>query len=112
MQAWRDERGFTLIEMLVVLFIIGVVIAIALPNLISAGEKAQQRACAASRKMIGAQADNYFLEMGKYPATVAALTEAQYLRSTPTCPAGGKYTIDTGAVSEKRVVCTKHPHKE
>ena len=63
----RDQRGLTLIEMLVVLFIIGVIVAIALPNLKAAGETAQEKACAANRRLIGAQADNFFLEVGRHP---------------------------------------------
>ena len=69
----RDQRGLTLIEMLVVLFIIGVIVAIALPNLKAAGETAQEKACAANRGLIGAQADNFFLEVGRYPKGVAEL---------------------------------------
>lgn len=103
-----NQRGFTLVEMLVVLFIIGVIIAIALPNLKSAGEKAQARACQANRQLIGAQADNYYLEMGKYPANVAELKKRGYLRTEPVCPAHGKYTIQPDAPPEKRVRCSKH----
>lgn len=40
---FQDERGFTLIEMLVVLFVIGVIIAIALPNLKNAGRQHRKK---------------------------------------------------------------------
>lgn len=104
----RDQRGLTLIEMLVVLFIIGVVIAIALPNLKAAGESAQEKACEANRQLIGAQADNYYLEMGRYPSSVNELKKRDYLRTTPTCPAKGKYRIDPDEPVEKRVHCSVH----
>ncbi|SDW09331.1 competence protein ComGC/general secretion pathway protein G [Marininema mesophilum] len=104
----KDERGFTLIEMIVVIFVIGVIIAIALPNLRAAGQSAQERACNANRKLVGAQADNYYLELGSYPSSVAKLKARGYLRTTPTCPAKGKYTIRSGASVEKRVHCSKH----
>ncbi len=103
-----DQRGLTLIEMLVVLFIIGVIIAIALPNLKAAGESAQEKSCEANRKLIGAQADNYYLEMGKYPSNVNELQKRGYLRSTPTCPAKGTYKIDPDQSVEKRVHCSVH----
>ncbi|SEN06475.1 competence type IV pilus major pilin ComGC [Lihuaxuella thermophila] len=105
-----DERGFTLIEMLVVLFIIGLIIAIALPNLKAAGEKAKVKADEANRKLISAQADNFYLEYGEYPASVEELVKAGYLRSVPSCPGGqGKYVINRSpkVSSEKRVVCKK-----
>ncbi|GGE23122.1 competence protein ComGC [Marinithermofilum abyssi] len=105
---WGDQRGFTLIEMLVVLFVIGVIIAIALPNLKAAGESAQSKACAANRKLIGSQADNYYLEMGKYPTGVEQMKRRGYLRTTPVCPAKGTYTIQKSAPVEKRVKCSVH----
>jgi prepilin-type N-terminal cleavage/methylation domain-containing protein len=104
----NKEEGFTLIEMLIVLFIIGIVIAIAIPNLKSAGETARDRADLANRKLIGAQADNYYLEYGKYPSSVEELVRKNYLRSVPECPGGrGKYVILTSPSlsPEKRVIC-------
>lgn len=60
----HGENGFTLIEMLVVLFIIGLILAIAIPNLKAAGLKAQEKADLANRQMIAAQADQYFWSTG------------------------------------------------
>lgn len=104
----KEEAGFTLIEMLIVLFIIGIVLAIAIPNLKSAGETARDRADQANRKLIGSQADNYFLEYGKYPSSVEELANKKYIRSVPKCPGGkGKYVILTSPSlpPEKRVTC-------
>lgn len=103
----KDEKGFTLIEMLVVIFIIGVIIAIALPNFMSAGEKAQQRADEANRRLISAQADNYYLENGEYPTSVEELVKNGYLRSVPKCPGGkGEYRISRGKGATNRVTCS------
>jgi prepilin-type N-terminal cleavage/methylation domain-containing protein len=107
-QKIREEEGFTLIEMLIVLFIIGIVLAIAIPNLKSAGETARERADQANRKLIGSQADNYYLEHGKYPSSVEELVKKNYIRSAPQCPGGkGKYVIlsNPSLPPEKRVVC-------
>ncbi|MDA8351978.1 MAG: prepilin-type N-terminal cleavage/methylation domain-containing protein [Firmicutes bacterium] len=107
-RVWRDERGFTLIEMLVVLFVIGVIIAIALPNLKAAGESAQEKACDANRKLIGSQADNYYLDLGSYPDNAQQMKRRGYLRTVPTCPAKGNYRIQKDAPVEKRVTCSVH----
>ena len=105
----NGEKGFTLVEMLVVLFIIGLILAIAIPNSKAAGEKAKDRADRANRQMISAQADNYYLEYGEYPGSVAELVKRGYLRSVPACPGGGHYVIDRNPQisSEKRVKCQK-----
>jgi prepilin-type N-terminal cleavage/methylation domain-containing protein len=103
----HGENGFTLIEMLVVLFIIGLILAIAIPNLKAAGLKAQEKADLANRQMIAAQADQYFLEYGEYP-TVEELVKRGYLRSVPPCPSGnGKYVIhpEPNLPFDRRVTC-------
>lgn len=108
MKKYKSEQGFTLMEVLIVLFIIGIIIAIALPNLKSARERAREKADSANRRMIGAQADQFFLEFGRYPSSVGELVQKNYLRSIPTCPGGkGKYVINRTAntSSDKRVNC-------
>ncbi|RAL25917.1 competence type IV pilus major pilin ComGC [Thermoflavimicrobium daqui] len=105
-----NEKGFTLVEMIVVLFIIGLVVACAIPNLKAAGETARERVDQMNRKLISAQADNYYLEYGEYPASVQELVKRNFLRSEPECPGGkGKYIIhrSPNISSEKRVTCEK-----
>ncbi|WP_124727767.1 competence type IV pilus major pilin ComGC [Staphylospora marina] len=109
MRKATDEKGFTLIEMLVVLFIIGLILAIAIPNLKAAGEKASSQADRANRRLIASQADNYFLEYGTYPASVEELVKTNYLRSVPKCPGGGTYVINRkpDVPAEERVTCKR-----
>mgnify|MGYP001163263075 CR=1 FL=1 len=81
------QSGFTLMEMLIVLFIIGALITIIMPNLTNAGVRAQHKACEANKKVILAQAEAYFLKNGhEYPDNVQELVDAGYLRETPYCP--------------------------
>lgn len=81
----RNEKGFTLMEMLVVLFIIGVILAIALPNLTKTGDSAQKKADQANIKMLEAQAENYRLAEGKYPKELGDLVKEEYIKKLPTC---------------------------
>lgn len=104
----KKEQGFTLIEMLVVLFIIGVIIAIALPNFIEASKKANLQADRANRRMISMQVDNYFLDHGIYPKSIAQLVSGKYLHSVPDCPGDtGKYALVSSpkGSEEIQIVC-------
>ncbi|TCP65431.1 competence type IV pilus major pilin ComGC [Baia soyae] len=108
MKSYPRESGFTLVEMLVVLFVIGIILAIAIPNLRAAGESAKKKADLANRRMILTQAEQYYLENGVYPKNVQVLVKDGYLHAAPTCPDGkGTYTISPDLPLEKRVFCQK-----
>lgn len=90
----RNEAGFTLIEMLIVLFIIGVIIAIALPNLTKTGDAAQNNAEEANIRMLEAQAENYRLAEGKYPDDLSVLESEGYVKSMPKCANKKSFIIE------------------
>ncbi|WP_028775377.1 competence type IV pilus major pilin ComGC [Shimazuella kribbensis] len=101
----NTENGFTLVEMLVVLFIIGIIIAIALPNFIQASKKANIHADKANRRMISMQVENYYLDKGKYPNSIQVLVTEKYLRAVPDCPGdAGKYKLIHKS-GEIQVIC-------
>jgi type II secretion system protein G len=103
----KTEQGFTLVEMLVVLFIIGIIIAIALPNFIQASQKANVQADKANRRMISMQVENYYLDFGVYPVTIQQLVAKKYLRSVPKCP-GDKGTYQLVKKSgDVQVLCQR-----
>lgn len=99
----RRESGFTLVEMIVVLFVISVVLMIALPDLRQSGVKAQKTTCEANQRLIRTQLENYYLDHGyQYPfqgqtsasqEILAELQNKKYLQTIPSCPSGGEYQI-------------------
>ncbi|MCY0876328.1 MAG: prepilin-type N-terminal cleavage/methylation domain-containing protein [Firmicutes bacterium] len=115
MKKVRKEDGFTLIEMIVALFVVSVVMAIALPNLQAAGTRAATTSCEGNERMIRAALAEYYLDNHHYPqeATVTAqladLKAGGYLATTPVCPSSGSYVITVSPDGTNVTVsCTVH----
>jgi prepilin-type N-terminal cleavage/methylation domain-containing protein len=106
------KAGFTLVEIMIVVAIIGLLAAIAIPNFIKARATSQQNACINNLKQIAGAIDEWALETGQSSGqAVADVTiVSAYIRlnannSVPGCPAGGTYTTTAvGAVPE--VTCS------
>ena len=63
----RRESGFTLIELLIVVTIIGLIAAMAIPNLISAVDKAKQRRTMGDLRQLGGAVEMYAVDNNTYP---------------------------------------------
>jgi prepilin-type N-terminal cleavage/methylation domain-containing protein len=115
MKIWRNQGGFTLIELAIAVFVISVLIAISLPHLRGTGEKAQLTTCEGNQRLIRAQLENYYLSEKGYPtgATDAdrlqQMIDLRYLQTKPECPGGGTYKITVSADKTSATVeCTVH----
>ncbi len=91
--------GFTLVEIMIVVAIIGILAAIAIPNFVRARANAQQKACINNLRQIDSAINEWALETGKSSgATVGGVTAVSaYIKlnasgSVPGCPARGVYT--------------------
>jgi prepilin-type N-terminal cleavage/methylation domain-containing protein len=91
----RSRSGFTLVEIMIVVLIIGVLLAIAVPNFIKSREGANARACQSNLKQILGAKERWAMENNKGATdtpTWADLTPF-FVKNTPECPAGGTYTV-------------------
>lgn len=97
MKRLNKKKGFTLVEIMIVVLIIGILLAIAVPNFVRARETSRTRTCTANLKQIDSGKEQYAMEARL--ASGAAVTWANltpdYLKQQPTCPSGGTYTVGT-----------------
>jgi len=115
----RKQTGFTLIELLIVVAIIGIIAAIAIPNLLNAIDRGKQKRSMADMRSIGTAVESYAVDVNFYPisSSMASITsigaanmgiEPIYIKLAPTKDGWGGlyyYGSDTlGAGSDYTVV--------
>ncbi|RFU61952.1 competence type IV pilus major pilin ComGC [Bacillus sp. V59.32b] len=93
----KNEKGFTLIEMLVVLLVISVLLIITIPNITKHQSNIQTKGCDAFVKMVQAQVQAYEMDNNRLPANVGELKSEGYLKQT-SCPNGDNINLDADGV--------------
>jgi general secretion pathway protein G len=68
------KEGFTLIELLIVVAIIGIIAAIAIPNLLNAIQRGKQKRTMADMRAIGTAVESYAVDNNEYPAGGSAVS--------------------------------------
>lgn len=94
----KNQKGFTLIEMMIVLMIISTLLLITIPNVTKNNSVVKEKGCDALVKLIEAQVQAYEIEKGTAPSNLEALKSEGYIE-TYTCPGGGVITMADGVVA-------------
>jgi len=100
----RGQRGFTLLELMIVMMIIGILAAIAVPAYMQAVRKAREAVLKEDLHVIRAAIDSYTVDKAKAPTTLDDLVQAGYLKTMPIDPM--THRTDTWIPVESDVLST------
>ena len=84
------ERGFTLVELLVVLSIIALLLSIAAPRYFQHIERSREAVLRENLATLRDSLDQYHADKGRWPETLEALATEHYLRAIPMDPVTGR----------------------
>lgn len=94
----NGRKGFTLVELMIVVTIFGLLLGMALPNLLKARGRARQQLCIENLSQIESAKQIWGVEHSKKDGDVPAETELVgpdlYIKKDPVCPAGGSYSFN------------------
>src|SRR5690242_19787892 len=110
----QARRGFTLVEIMIVVLIIGILLAIAVPNFVKARESSRTKSCVANLKQIDSAKEQYAMDNklaqgASAPATTDLAGTNGYMKSFPTCPSTGTaYSVNAIGTSPSCAVGGEH----
>ena len=109
----RCDQGFTLVELIMVIVVIGILASIAVPKFLNLSDSAERSECQANRAAISSAVAMRYVELFTLdPSQVDWLENATMVDvdasmfatgGIPSCPTGGDYTLDHG-----NITCSEH----
>jgi type II secretion system protein G len=86
----QGSRGFTLIELIVVMAIVALLVSIAAPRYFLSVENARDQSLRTSLRVMRDAIDQFQADKGRYPQSLEELTDNRYLREIPEDPITGR----------------------
>ncbi len=108
----RSTRGFTLVEIMIVVAIIGMLATIAIPNYVKSREQAYKVTCISNLRQIDGAVQTWALAQRKDAGDAVTYEDiSSYLRNAVVCPSGGKTFADSYTLTtvDDRPACQRRP---
>ena len=86
------SRGFTLVELLLVLFLVALLASLVMPVATKSVDQAKESALKENLHVLRKAIDDYYANTGRYPQSLTQLVEKRYIRRIPVDPLTGKST--------------------
>lgn len=80
------KKGYTLLELMIVVAIVGILVTLAIPSFQQSAMKAKEAALKQNLFTMRAVIDQYYADRGDYPVSLESLVEEKYLRAIPVDP--------------------------
>ena len=108
MQNQKRQQGFSLIELLIVVAIIGIIAAIAIPNLLNAIDRGKQKRTMADMRSIGTAVESYAVDNNVYPiaatsAILSGLVAPIYIKTMPQAD-GWAHTFQVDSIATEYTI--------
>lgn len=112
MRKLMNKKGFSLVELMIVVVIMGILIAVAIPLYGAITRNANNKTCATNIKNIKAAASNYYASYDQKSIDATELKNMMDGEKIPACPLGGAYGIKINSKGGAVVRCnnTKDKH--
>lgn len=106
MRKVRNQKGFTIMELMIVIVIIGILIAIAVPAYNRFTARARRSACLSNQRTLESANGLRFADIGSYASDAAGLVNYAANAASIVCPEGTAYGYNT---TTGAITCTTHP---
>lgn len=85
----KSSKGFTFVELMVVMAMVALLISIAVPRYFAGLERSKEAVLREDLFVMREAIDQFYIDKGSYPANLSVLVEQRYLRALPVDPITG-----------------------